>query len=191
MSVVTTANGDERAAVVGVRTRGSDQVQWAIWSGDQPVEAGRWVRLSDSGELGRVIVASGMAIGVQNRDSLPAAIEVHSHELTMEADQLAPDQGSWGRIGRYPGSADFGTIDDAESPESWRYRRRKSSMPALGSNTVTVRGPGVVMSSDISTGTMAVRLDDSVDVIEVRRRSSKGSGMPLPASLERPIDSPE
>ncbi len=72
------------AKVIGVRIRESDQVQWAIWTGDDPAEPGQWVRLAGGGEIGRLVVAPDMAVGMDETSSLPRVSAVKDDDLVSD-----------------------------------------------------------------------------------------------------------
>jgi hypothetical protein len=165
------------ADVIGVRTRRSDRVQWATWAGDQLVKAGEWVGFADTAELGRVIVGSGMAIGVTRHDVHSRATPVVAMVPHAGEEPQSLGQTPWGRIGHRHWIGGNCTVEDARSAESTRYREFKTGMPALGSRFETDHGTGIVISSNVFEGTLAIRLDESSEVVEVRHRPPHSGGM--------------
>ncbi len=160
------------ASVVGVRTRESDRVQWAVVTDGQTVHPGDWARIQATGQIGRVIAGPGIVVGVQP-ETLPAVAPVPVPDQKQDADLPQPDHGSWGRIGHRGRTAVTDTTGEAESKESERYREMKDGMPPLGSRYTSDAGAGMVVSSDVFEGTLLVLLDGSSDVIEVRHRPSR------------------
>lgn len=164
-------------AVIGVRTRGSDRVRWAKWAGGQPMAPGDWVRFADTGELGRVIAGPGKVIGIPQNASLPRMIPVISSVVSADAEVPSAVRTGWGRIGHRHWTSGEGLIEEQGSAESARYREAKTGMPALGSRFETDRGSGIVVQSDVFEGTIAVRLDNSSEVVEIRHRPPRPRGM--------------
>lgn len=172
---MTSVGSARTAKVIGLRTRGSNQVRWAKWKGDTPVVPGQWVRLLDNGELGRVVVEAGMAVGMEATDSL-SYVSAVSEEDSIPDDMVElPIESAWGRIGHRLVAANNEPTGDAASPESSRYRRLKEVMPALGSRIDTDDGgrniSGVVIASDAIAGKISVSLDALSEVIELTCRS--------------------
>lgn len=171
MSVRSTGADDGGAGkVIGVRTRGSDKVRWAIWTGDQRIEPCQLVRLTDTGQLGTLVAAPGMVVGVGEIDSLPRVSAVDDDAQTPDDVPQLPAKSAWGRIGHRNNlsrNADTGSI---ASPASARYLILKSDMPVLGSHIETEHGGGAVIASDVFAGTLTVRLDASSDVVKVQHR---------------------
>lgn len=161
------------AKVIGVRIRESDEVQWAIWTGDDPVEPGQWVRLAGGGEIGRLVVGPDMAVGMDETSSLPRVSAVEDDDLVSDYVVQLPVESAWGRIGHRMGALKSDPTEDATSPESTRYRKLKVDMPALGSRIETDQGSGtgVIIASDVFAGRLSVRLDASSDVVEIQYRS--------------------
>lgn len=163
---------DRRSSVVGVRTRSSDTLQWAVWSGEGPAELGAWVRLVNSGELGRLVVAPGRVFGAGPAETLPRVV-VYTFEDEPEREEEgraeqphAPGTSGWGRIGHHPdlGSTFVGTDTSAEST---RYRELKAAMPSLGSRVTTPEGEGLVVASNVFSRTLTVRLDATSEEIQI------------------------
>lgn len=153
--------------VAGVRTRGSDLIRWAVWTGDLPDRSRPTVRLSDTGETGVLVIAPGMAVGEFPIASLPQASIVDLNHLEIAEDGEFPVESAWGRIGaRTRGRVPSG--DSGESAESIRYLQLKAGVPALGSRIDIAHGSGVVIASNAFQGTLSVRLDATSDVIEIR-----------------------
>ncbi len=160
------------ARVVGVRTRESDRVQWAVVADGQMVRPGDWVRLSATGQVGRVIAGPGMVVGVLP-EALSTVAPVTVHDQRHHAEPPQHDHGPWGRIGHRDRTTATDLSSETESKESERYRQLKDGMPPLGSRYTTEPGAGIVVSSDAFEGTLLVLLDESSDVIEVRHRPSR------------------
>lgn len=158
--------------MVGVRTRSSDTLQWAVWSGEGPAELGAWVRLVNSGELGRLVVAPGRVFGAGPAESLPRVVAYTFEDETKREEEgrgeqpPAPGTSAWGRIGHHLdlGSAFVGTDTSAEST---RYRDLKAAMPPLGSRVTTPEGEGLVIASNVFSRTLTVRLDATSEEIQV------------------------
>lgn len=157
----------DTSGLIGVRTQGSDLVRWSVWTGDRPPEQGQWVRLLDTGELGRVSVAPGQPVGVFELDVLPRVSPVNDDDTDFDDAAQVPMPGAWGRIGPIKNVASEGM----KSSESIKYRRLKADMPALGGRIATDHGSGVVIALDIFKGRLFVRLDMASDVVEVQYRS--------------------
>lgn len=177
----TPAAGDGRSSVVGIRTRGTDRLQWAVWSGEGTAELGAWIRVVDSSELGRLVVAPGMVTGVRPSESLPRVV-AHTVEDKPERQEdgireqpPAPGTSVWGRIGRPcdPGATRAAGTDG--SAENTRYRELKAAMPPLGSRVSTPGGDGLVISSNVFSGTLTVRLDATSEEVDIMHRSPDGS----------------
>lgn len=159
------------AGTIGIRTRGSDLIQWSIWTGDDSPELGQWVRLLDTGELGRVSVVPGQVVGFFESDLLPRVSPLNDDEVESNGALQMPMPGAWGRIGSQFEPVENAATEEMESPESKKYRELKADMPALGGRVATDRGNGIVIALDIFTGTLSVKLDTSSVVIELRHRS--------------------
>lgn len=172
--MITKSTGAARAdtsELIGVRTRGSDLIRWAIWTGDCPVELYQWVRLVDTGELGRVSIAPGRTVGVHETDSLPQVSLVNDADMDSDDTVEPPAPGAWGRIGCRTGPVKNAATAEMESPESIKYRKLKADMPALGEGIATDYGTGVVIGLNVFTGRLSVRIDMSSDVVEVQHRA--------------------
>ncbi len=174
----TRADCTDTSGLVGVRTRGSDLVRWAVWTGDDPPALYQWVRMLDTGELGRIAVAPGQAVGVYETNSLPRVSAVDDGDKDSDLDDMvrAPAPGAWGRIGNHIGPVKSVATEEMESPESIKYRLLKADMPALGGRITTHHGSGVVIALDVFKGRVSVRLDMSSDVVEIQHRSLPLSG---------------
>jgi len=100
---VTTVSGEadreHPGGVVGVRTRGSDLVRWAVWTGNVPPELHQWVRLEDSGELGWVTALPGRIVGINAADSLVRVSGVRQGDTDAAHAPSSALNGFWGRIG--------------------------------------------------------------------------------------------
>lgn len=173
------------SCVVGIRTRNSDTLQWAVWSGDGPAKPGAWVRVVTDGELGQLVVAPGKAFGLGPLGSLPRVVahlpgdEPECEEEGSGEQPPAPGTSVWGRIGRPPdpGSTLLGTDG---STESTRYRELKAAMPPLGSRVVTPAGEGSVIASNVFSGTLTVRLDATSEEVEIVHRLPDDSRSSFP-----------
>jgi len=167
---------DGRSEVVGIRTHGSDKLQWAVWTGIGPAEPGTRVQVVDSGELGRLVVAPGRLIGARPPGSILRVI-AHTFgnvpERAVDGSQQqpsAPGMSSWGRIGRHPAPESAPASGTDGSAESTRFRDLKATIPILGARISTPEGDGMVIASNVVSGTLTVRLDATSQEVDIAHR---------------------
>ncbi|HEV2066681.1 MAG TPA: hypothetical protein VGR08_07585 [Thermomicrobiales bacterium] len=179
--IPTAPGGQEYSSVVGIRTHESDRLQWAVWSGDGPAELGAWIRVVDSSELGRLVVAPGKVTGVSSTESLPRVVALTvedkpEHQVDgIEEPPPASGTSVWGRIGRPPHCGATLAPGTGGSAESTRYRELKAAVPPLGSRVSTPEGDGLVIASNVFTGTLTVRLAATSREVEITHLLPEGS----------------